>query len=181
MPRFPAVPFGLVLMSAAAFGAQAEVKDAGAAGFTVENAVVVAADADTTWRALVGDVDRWWPKDHSWWGNESKLSIEPRAGGCFCEIAPDGRQAQHLHVVYVEPGRTLRLTGGLGPLQGMGLHGVLEFQLAAAERGTRVSMRYRAGGYTPDGVERLAAVVDRVQAMQLGGLAKYLDARSPQR
>ena len=85
------------------------------------------------------------------------------------------RQAQHLQVTFVDPGKTLRLVGGLGPLQGMGLHGALEFRLAAAGDGrTRITLWYRAGGYTPDDLAKFAPEVDRVQAQQLGGLATHL-------
>lgn len=168
--RLPAMLLCLLL----AAPAQAAVLDAKPAGFTVENDVEVATDADATWAALVRQVDRWWPRDHTWWGDEGRLSIEPRAGGCFCEIAT-GREARHLEVVFVDPGKVLRMTGGLGPLQGMGLHGVLEFRLAPREGGgTRITLWYRVGGYAPDDLSAFAPVVDRVQAMQLGGLATLL-------
>lgn len=154
--------------------AAAEVKDAAPGGFTVENVEVVPTDIATSWKALVDDVGKWWPADHTWWGDASKLSISPRAGGCFCEI--DGpRQAQHMSVAFVDPPNTLRLLGGLGPLQGMGLHGVLEFRLTPADGGgTRIVLFFRAGGYTPDDMSQFAPVVDRVQAQQLGGLANFL-------
>lgn len=168
-----------VAIAAAGFGAGAafaEVKDAAPDGFTLENAVEVPVDAATAWKALIEDVDVWWPADHTWWGAESALSIEARAGGCFCERLGE-REAQHLLVTYAEPPKLLRLTGGLGPLQGMGLHGVLEFRLAGSEGGgTRITMFYRAGGYTPDDLSQLAPVVDGVQALQLGGLATHLGA-----
>ena len=35
-------------------------------------------------------------------------------------------------------------------------------------------MSYRAGGYTPDDLSKLAPVVDKVQAQQLRGLADFL-------
>ena len=152
----------------------ATVKDSAATGFTVENTQVVPVDAETAWKALTQDVDRWWPKDHSCWGTASKLSIDARAGGCFCEIA-GAQQAQHLTVTFVDPGKTLRMVGGLGPLQGMGLSGVVEFRLAPAEGGgTRITLFCRSGGYSPDDLGKLAPVVDKVQGMQLGGLADYL-------
>jgi len=172
--RSSVVSAGLVLTLASPGPAHAEVKDATPSGFTLENVVEVPTDAMTTWKALVDDVDRWWPKDHSWWGAEGELAIEPRAGGCFCERQGQ-RQALHMLVTFVDPGRLLRTTGGLGPLQAMGLHGALEFRLAPAEGGgTRITMFYRAGGYTPDDLSKFAPVVDRVQALQLGELATYL-------
>ncbi len=160
--------------------ARAEIKDQSASGFTVENSQWVPVEPLVAWRALL-DVGRWWPADHSWWGQSSNLSIEPVAGGCFCEI--DGsRQARHMSVVFVEPGKLLRMQGGLGPLQGMGLGGVLEFRLMAEDGGTRITLWYRAGGYAPDDLSRLVPVVDRVQAAQLLGLAEFLrdgGARTP--
>ena len=153
--------------------AHGAVVDASPAGFTVENSETVPVTADAAWQALVADVGRWWPADHTWWGDASKLSIDARAGGCFCEI--DGpRQAWHMSVHFVDPGKLLRMTGGLGPLQGLGLHGALEWRLAAVEGGTRITLHYRVGGYSPDDLSKFAPVVDQVQAQQLGGLARHL-------
>ncbi|MFD0323061.1 SRPBCC family protein [Lysobacter gummosus] len=163
-------------LALAAGSAGAAVKDVTANGFTIENEQTVAADPATVWKALVGDVDRWWPKDHTWWGAASTLSIDPRAGGCFCEIGRDGKQqALHMTVSFVDPGKTLRLLGGLGPLQGMGLSGAMEFRLSAAkDGGTRIVLYYRAGGYSPDDLSKFVPVIDKVQGLQLGGLADYL-------
>ena len=173
----PARLFCVLLACSLAPAVAARVVDASPAGFTVENSRIVPVDADTAWRALVEDVDRWWPKDHSWWGGEATLSVDPVAGGCFCERSADGqRSARHLVVVFAEPGKLLRLAGGLGPLQGMGVDGVMEWRLAPVEGGTRVTLFYRAGGYTPDDLSKFAPVVDRVQALQLGGLAGHLGA-----
>jgi uncharacterized protein YndB with AHSA1/START domain len=170
--------FAFVLALWLASPAQAAITDSSASGFTLENTETVPVDAQTAWQALVDEVGAWWPADHTWWGAEGTLSIEPRAGGCFCERKGEA-EAQHLLVTFVEPGKLLRLTGGLGPLQGMGLHGVLEFRLASgAAGGTSITMLYRAGGYTPDDLSQFAPVVDGVQALQLGGLARHLRAGS---
>lgn len=171
MPR----PILLAVTLAVASPASAGVLEATPQGFTIENTATVAAPPQAAWRAMVEDIDRWWPKDHSWWGREGTLSIDARAGGCFCERGADGlRQAQHLQVVFVDPHATLRMVGGLGPLQGMGLHGVFEATFAAADGGTRITWRYRAGGYTPDDLSKLAPIVDRVQGQQLAALAAHL-------
>lgn len=160
--------------------AQAEVKDVAPSGFTIENTQIVPVDATMAWAALVNDVGRWWPKDHTWWGDASKLSIQPRAGGCFCEINGE-QQALHMTVTFVDPGKTLRMTGGLGPLQGMGVAGALEFRLAPVAEGTRITLYYRAGGYTPDDLSKFVPVIDKVQGEQLGGLADYLRNQAKQR
>jgi hypothetical protein len=171
--RCAALAAALLALSPTA--AMAEVKDASASGFTLENSEWVAAPPDVAWAHLVEAVGQWWPADHTWWGDASKLSIRAEAGGCFCEI--DGpRQAAHMAVAFVDPGRLLRMTGGLGPLQGMGLHGALEWRFAVENEGTRITLWYRAGGYTPDDLSRLAAIVDRVQAQQLAALAGSIRA-----
>lgn len=153
--------------------ASAAVVDSSPSGFTIENHETVPGDPGRAWRALVEDVGRWWPADHTWWGDPSRLSIQPRAGGCFCEIA-GAQQAWHMTVSFVDPGRLLRMTGGLGPLQGMGLQGALEWRFEAVDDGTRIILFYRAGGYSPEDLGKLATVVDQVQASQLGHLAAFL-------
>ena len=153
--------------------AAARVVDSAPGGFTVENSVVVPVARAEAWRGLFR-IGAWWPADHTWWGDAAKLSLDARAGGCFCER--DGaREAWHMAVSFVDPETTLRMTGGLGPLQGMGLHGALEFRFedAGPDR-TKITLWYRAGGYTPDDMAKFAPVVDRVQAQQLGGLATHL-------
>lgn len=168
------LPGLLAILLAACLPARAAVIEAAPSGFTLENQQDVPVDADAAWKALVQDVGQWWPSDHTWWGDNARLSIDPRAGGCFCEINGE-QQARHLEVVFVDPGRTLRMIGGLGPLQGMGLQGVLEFRLTPLETGgTRIALWYRVGGYTPDDLSAFAPIVDRVQGLQLGGLAAHL-------
>jgi len=162
-----------VMLALSGAGAWAEVKDASAQGFTLENRETVPVSAMAAWNALVNDVDVWWPRDHTWWKG-STLSIDARAGGCFCE-KDGGRETQHQQIVFVDPGRLLRMVGGLGPAQGLGLSGVIEFRLAAADGGgTTITMFSRTGGYTPDDLRSLAPLADRVNKQMLGALAAYL-------
>jgi uncharacterized protein YndB with AHSA1/START domain len=157
-----------------ALPARAELLSSSPSGFSMEQRIEVPSDIERTWEALTGEIDAWWPRDHTWWGAESRLSIRARAGGCFCERAGQ-RQAEHMRVVFVDPPATLRLVGGLGPLQGMGLHGALQFSLKALEGGgTEVRMGYVAGGYSTTDLSEFAPVVDRVQALQLDGLRQHL-------
>jgi uncharacterized protein YndB with AHSA1/START domain len=158
--------------------AGASVLDSSAAGFTVENTVVVPVKPDQAWTALVEKVDAWWPKDHSWFGKDGKFSIDARAGGCFCEAAGK-RQAQHMTVSFVDPGRLLRMLGGLGPLQGLGLSGAMDWRLEPADAGTKITLHYVAGGYTSTDLVKFAPIVDQVQGQQLAALAAYLSKNKP--
>lgn len=161
-----------------AAGVQAEVKDQAPNGFTLENSEWVPVDPDTAWKTFVQGVGKWWPADHTWWGDASKLSISEKAGGCFCEIN-GAQQAWHMTVAFVDPGKLMRMTGGLGPLQGMGLDGALEWRFVEEKGGTRITLWFRNGGYTPDDLTKFVPVVDKVQGLQLGGLANYLRKHNP--
>ena len=84
----------------------------------------------------------------------ANLSMELRAGGCFCERLKDGRSVQHLQVVYAAPGEGLRLRGALGPLQMEGVDGTLSWTLKPAEGGTSLTQSYVVGGYIRSGMEQ---------------------------
>jgi hypothetical protein len=86
-------------------------------------------------------VGRWWDREHTYSGDAKNLSIDPRPGGCFCEaLPPHGGGVQHAMVVLAIPGKTLRMVGGLGPLQESGLAGALTFEFADRGAGTYVTM-----------------------------------------
>ncbi|RPH23705.1 MAG: hypothetical protein CBB67_000215 [Alteromonadaceae bacterium TMED7] len=79
-----------------------------------------------------------------------------------------------MQVVFVDPLKLLRMTGGLGPLQGMGVFGSLDWVFESVSNGTQITLTYRVQGFTPDGFSKLAPVVAEVQGLQLQGLANYL-------
>ena len=60
----------------------------------------------------------------------ANLSLELRAGGCFCERLKDGGSVQHLQVAYTAPWAGLRLRGALGPLQMEGVDGALAWRIS---------------------------------------------------
>ncbi len=170
----PYLSFCLVLTAALnCSAARADIIDSAVNGFTLENSETVPVTPMVAWQGMVGHVGDWWPADHSWWGDASKLSIEPRIGGCFCERNGE-QQAWHMSIAFVDPGKLLRMTGGLGPLQGMGVTGALDWRFEAVDGGTRITLHYRAGGYAPEDLSKFAPIVDQVQSLQLGGLANYL-------
>jgi len=167
----------LILVSAdgAAF---AEVKSVTPNGFEVVSMATVTAPPDRVYAAL-GEVGRWWSPTHTFSRDAANLSMELRAGGCFCERLKDGGTVQHLQVVYAAPGEGLRLRGALGPLQTEGVDGTLSWTLKPAEGGTTVTLSYVVGGYIRSGMEQWAPRVDRVLDEQLQRLKSFIEGKSP--
>ena len=163
-----------VLLLACASAAGAEVKSSSAAGFEVESkAVVAAAPADVY--AKLGRVGDWWSSDHTYSGKAANMSLELKAGGCFCEVIPEGGGSiEHARVVYARPGATLRLQGGLGPLQQEAAQGTLTWSLKAVPGGTEVTQSYVVGGYVRGGADKFSKIVDQVLAEQLSRLQQSM-------
>jgi uncharacterized protein YndB with AHSA1/START domain len=170
---------GLVLMCLAATtqGVRAQV---GPSGFRVATRVSVRATPAVVYGALV-DVGRWWNADHTFSGDATNLSLDPRPGGCFCERLPKGGGVEHMRVVYAAPGETLRMNGGLGPLQGLGVTGSLTIALMPDGGGTSVSLAYAVGGFSEGGFLQLAPAVDGVLVEQMNRLKSYVETGRPAR
>jgi len=139
-------------------------------GFTTRNVVTIAAPPAQVWAALVAPA-RYWDPAHSYSSVAANLTLEPRAGGCFCEALEGGGSVEHMRVVMVMPNRTLRLSGALGPLQSEGLAGALTWQLEAADGGTRVTQTYVVGGNMRHDRAAIGPGVDAVLREQLTRLA----------
>lgn len=156
---------------------RAEVIDSAPRGFTVQNRVRISAPPQRVYKALT-DIGRWWHSDHTFSGDAANLSLDAKAMGCFCEKLPGGGDLRHLEVIYAEPGKMLRLSGGLGPLQGVGVAGALTISLSAREKGTELELVYGVGGYHPKGLDSWAAAVDGVLRQQIERLKKYVETGS---
>ena len=173
---------GLALAGVALLGtgdARGEVLESTPSGFALKTTVTVAAWRPKVYEALTG-VGRWWDKAHTYSGDAKNLTLDPRPGGCFCEaLPPQGGGVQHAMVVLANPGKTLRMVGGLGPLQDSGLAGALTFELADRGAGTEITMSYSVGGYRQGGLESLAPVVDSVLGAQLARLKSYAERGVP--
>lgn len=161
------------LLMALTFNLHAEVISSGPNGFLINIEETVPASAAVAYDQFLR-AGEWWDSDHTWFGEAGNLSIDARAGGCFCERS-GGREALHMTVSYVDPGKEVRMVGGLGPLQAMGLTGGMTWKfITLGENETRIVHGYQVTGYSADGLESLAAVVDRVQSLQVGRLAEAL-------
>lgn len=172
----------LLLLSSGALAptpAAGEVTAAAAHGFTVRAETAVAARPETVWRMLTAHVGEWWDGAHTYSGQAGNLYIETRPNGCFCENLGEDGAVVHLTVTFVEPGRMLRLTGGLGPLGLMGVNGNMTWSLSAGEGGTRIALDYAVGGYDPRGLDQIAPAVDRVLSEQLQRLKRFIETGAP--
>src|SRR3712207_812935 len=97
--------------------AAADVVSKSAGGFVLKTTVATSAPPDRAYVALVRDVAQWWDESHTYSGDANNLSIIAEPGGCFCEALPNEGGVQHGTVVNVAPGRLLRMSAALGPLQ----------------------------------------------------------------
>ena len=171
----------VVLVTALAFAAApagAAVKQAGPAGFQLEDKVVVPVSPDRAFAAL-GLLPAWWDPSHTYSGSGSNLTMGLKAGDCFCERTPkNGGSIEHARVVYSQPGATLRLHGALGPLQSQAVNGTLTYSLKQVPEGTEVTQTYVVGGYFTMSAGQLAPLVDKVMNTQL---MRYRDHLTPKR
>ena len=154
--------------------AHAEVKSSKADGFLLEQRIVVKADAQQSWGALL-QPSRWWNQGHTWSGSSSNLTLEAKAGGCFCERWPEG-EVEHARVVFLRKGQVLRMEGAFGPMQPMAVEAIVEFKLTPGKDGTQIDMSYRATGGSASALDQIAAPADGMLAEQMAGLKKLLDA-----
>lgn len=162
--------------------AQAELVEAPAGGFVSRHVTEVPASAMDAWKALTAPAT-WWDPAHTYSGDASGLYMDAQATGCFCELLPLSKDApegtrrgsiEHLHIVYADPGRQLRLKGGLGPLQAESVEGTLTIGLRQQGGKTRIVWEYVVGGYFRGDPEKLAPQVDKVLANQFDRLAAKL-------
>jgi len=77
-------------------------------------------------------------------------------------------------VIQAYPLKSLRMRGGLGPLQGEPATGVLTITLEEIDGGTRIRWEYVVGGYMRYEVDTIAKAVDGVMTEQLHGLRDHL-------
>lgn len=158
--------------------AVAKVASVSDRGFVVQQVVEVSVAPDEAWATLIKPSE-WWDSNHTWSGDAANLSIEPRAGGCFCEVLPNKTSpraaprgsVEHMRVVYIEQERVLRMVGALGPLQGEALNGTMTIQLKPEGEGSRtqILLEYVVGGYSRSAFEKLAGSVDGMLGEQLKG------------
>jgi uncharacterized protein YndB with AHSA1/START domain len=140
--------------------ANADVLKSSDSSFVTQHKLTIAAPPAKVWEALIQPA-RWWDGAHTYSGSAANLTLDARPGGCWCEKTASGG-VEHMRIVYLAANDTLRLTGGLGPLQAMPVTAVLTVTLKPVGAGTELTASYTVSG--PD-LGGIAAPVDGV----LGG------------
>lgn len=151
--------------------ATAAVMQVSADGAIIEHHFQVTASPDAAWSALVHP-ELWWPSDHTWSGSAGNLRLRAEAGGCFCENWGEA-SAEHGRVIMAVPGKLLRFSGALGPLQDMAVTAVLTVRLAAKDGGTEATVTYRISGDASHKLDTFVPGVDKVIGQQFGNFAAY--------
>jgi uncharacterized protein YndB with AHSA1/START domain len=153
--------------------AHAAVVSATATGFAVRETVHLAQPAASVYDLIIHPA-RWWGSEHTVSNSAANLTLDARAGGCFCETLPNGGSVQHLLVIMAAPGKGLTLRGALGPFQGQGVDGALTWTLTSVGEETDVTLTYVMGGYLtlPGGFEQWAKNADGMLAGQVESLSK---------
>jgi len=172
---------GFTLITTPAF---AEVKSQSETGFVVGHTAEVLAKTDDVWKRLLVPKD-WWNPAHSWSGKTDGFYIDAQAGGCFCELlqdkAADGSikprgSVEHMRVLFTDPGKVLRMSGALGPLQSEAMQGTLTIAMEPLKggAGTKISLSYVVGGYMRYKVADIGPAVDAMLGDQFQRLIKPL-------
>jgi hypothetical protein len=173
------VTAGLLFVLAAPALCRAEVTASGPTGFVLKiETPIAAAPADVYGHFL--KIGQWWSDEHTYSGKAANMSIENIPGGCFCETLPAGGFVRHGAVEYSVPGKSLRLSTALGPLQEMGAFGLMSLRFQADGTKTRLVMIYTVTAYEPtNGYANIAPAVNGVINEQLLRLKRLAETGKP--
>jgi uncharacterized protein YndB with AHSA1/START domain len=159
--------------------ASAEVAKLSPNGFSVRVAAEIGATPEKVYEVLVKP-EQWWSSDHTFSGKAANLTLDAKAGGCFCETLPDSGTVKHQEVVLAAPGKQLVMRGALGPLQATGTIDAFSFMLEPDGGKTKLTVTFTAGGYLADGFDDWAKKTDFVVSTQVTRLKQFVETGSPE-
>jgi uncharacterized protein YndB with AHSA1/START domain len=157
--------------------AVAEVVSVSAAGLLVRSIETIAAPPDVVYAALVKPA-AWWSSDHTFSREAANLTLDAKAGGCFCETLLGNGSVEHQEVVLAWPGRQLVMRGALGPLQATATEDAFTFRLDPQGAGTQLTVTFTVAGYLPEGFEDWAKTTDLVVSTQAMRLKRFVETGS---
>ena len=168
----------LMLIVAISFSAESwgDVVDSDKSGFQIKVQSKSSATAEDVFRAIAKDIAKWWDPYHTFSGDAKNLMVDMERQ-CLFEALPNGGFVRHLELVHVDTNKRIGFTGGLGPLQQMGVGGALTITLDQSEGGTKITLTYNVSGYSADGLDRIAPAVDRVLSEQIDRLKRFVESK----
>ncbi len=152
---------------------KSEVKESSKEGFQIVISQGLEASPKSAYATMITDFGEWWGGDHSHSGNGANLSMDLERK-CMYEKLPDGGFVRHLEIVHHQPGQTLTLHGGLGPLQPMGVHGAMMFRFKEVDGKSKLTLTYNVVGASFQNLNAIAPAVDKVLTGQLSKLGKHV-------
>lgn len=151
---------------------KAEVLQSASDGFHIKIEKEVDVESKAAYRLFVDEFNRWYDPSHSYSQNAENLSIDLERQAML-ETLPEGGFVRHMEVSFHQPGKSLRLLGGLGPLQTMGVSGCMEIKFVERDGKTVVVMEYVVTGASFQDLDRMSAPVDGVLEAQLRRFVKH--------
>ncbi len=85
-----------------------------------------------------------------------------------------------MDVIFCQPGKTLRMTGALGPLQETAVQGTMTIVLKESGDTTVITTTYHLGGYFSGGLKNIAPIVDKVITEQFQRLEQRIKGTPPE-
>jgi len=161
-----------IAVAAMAGPAQAEVKASSPDGMIIQIKGEMALGREAAWARLIR-IGSWWSDGHTYSGKASSMTVDAVAGGCWCEMW-EGGEVEHGRVISIQPNKAVRFASALGPLQGLGVNGVLTLTLAdgSAPGKTAVTFDMIVTGSSLSGLDKMAGPVNGVLQEQFDRLIK---------
>jgi len=123
----------------------AKILEASAARIELE--VSIDASIDKVWQAIIEQPDAWWVSELRCVPGESKILLEPRAGGNLIEQNDNGGSLLWFTVIAVEPPRSINFAGAIAPPFGGPCQAFLLLELEENDGVTVVKMTNSLHGH----------------------------------
>jgi hypothetical protein len=161
----------LAMTSLWASTASAEIVSSSPRQFELRHTAQIRGSDVDAWARLVA-IRLWWASAHTYSGDANNLRLAVQPGGCWCERWRGG-SVEHARVLFVAPRKMLRLKAEFGPLQAMGVTGILTFQLepAPVTGVTQIKVTYLVNGVPESKLDEIAPAIDRVLGEQVARLS----------
>lgn len=158
-----------IILLLASVMTKAEVSEVSEQHFIISIKTTLMAPKEQAYQQFL-QIGDWWQDSHTWFGDASAMTIEPKAGGCFCERNGD-KQALHMTIAHVNPGISVQMIGGLGPLQSLAVNGHMLWNFESTEDGnTTLTLTYRVTGFVNQKTKDWSKAVNGVLQQQVESL-----------